>query len=101
MAGFKSPSQRKFLYAMDKDKQKGISPIGPTKSSPTTISTAWPSAQRTEPPAAYKLGNPSNTKFNPPVGSTIKPTSNPTIIGSSPSLPKAPRFAKTKKLFKK
>jgi hypothetical protein len=98
MSGFKNPNQRKFLFAQDKDKQKGINS---TKSNPNSISTAWPSSQRTEPPAAYKLGNPSAPKFHPPVSASIKPTSNPNIIPPLPPLAKMPKFGRTRKYLKK
>lgn len=96
---FKSGQQRKFLFALDQDKQKGGS-ISPQKSAPVSLPTARP-PQMTQPPQSFKLGNSSAPKFHPPIGASIKPTSNPSVIPSLPSLPKQPKFAKTKKFFKK
>lgn len=96
---FKSGQQRKFLYALDKDKQKGIGSPAPQtsmpaqKSAPMSIPTSRP-PQMTQPPHAFKLGAPAAPQFHPPVGSSIKPT-------SIPSLPGMPKFQKLKNYFKK
>lgn len=75
---------RKILF--EKDKQMGTTPPG--ISSPMTFQTKQPSEIHAQPP-----------KFHPStISNTIKPTSNPSII---PSLPTLPKFAKVKKYFKK
>lgn len=71
---FKSPAQRKFLFAMDKDKQKGI-PVN--KSSAKSFSV------------------PKLPSVN------MSPTVKPTNIPSLPALPKMDKFARVKKYFKK
>jgi len=92
MPGFKSPNQRKFLFAQDKSQQQGISPI---KSSPNSLSTARP-PQMTQPFQAFGLGMPSAPQYHPPVSPTIKPTAIPSL----PALPKIQKFARIRKMFK-
>ena len=86
---------RKLLY--EKDKQNNMGTIPPGTSAPRSIPTSRP-PQMSSPPQAFKLGAPSAPKFHPSVGGSIKPTSNPSVI---PSLPSLPKFAKVKKYFKK
>lgn len=90
--GFKNPNQRKAIFA--KDKQMGTVP--PQKSAPSTYSTLQP-PEMTQPSQSFKMGAPSAPKFKPPMGNTIKPTSNPGL----PALPKAPKFKKLRTYFKK
>lgn len=91
--GFKNPNQRKAIFAEDKQKGMGM-PV--QKSTPSTYSTLQ-SPQMTMPSQSFKMGAPSAPKFNPPVGNSIKPTSNPKL----PALPKSPKFGKLRNYFKK
>lgn len=90
---FKSPNQRKFLFAQDKDKQKGINP---SKSSPNSFPTSRP-PEMTKPFKAFSLGTLAAKEFKPSMPGNIKPTSNPSVI---PSLPGLPKFGKTKQYLK-
>lgn len=91
---FKSGQQRKFLFALGQDKQKGGIP--PNKSAPVSLPTSRP-PQMTQPPQSFKMGNFSAPKYHAPVSPTIKPTAAPSL----PALTKSPKFAKVKKYLKK
>lgn len=92
---FKSPGQRRFLFAMDKDKQKQGIPVN--KSVPNSLPTSRPQ-QMTQPPQVHNLGMQSSPPaYHPPVMGTIKPTAAPSL----PALPKMPKFGKVKKYLKK
>lgn len=90
--GFKNPSQRKAIFAQDKQ----LGAVPPQKSAPSTYSTLRP-PQMTAPPESFKLGVPSAPKFHPPMANSITPTSNPKL----PALPKSPKFGKLRNYFKK
>lgn len=91
---FKSGSQRRFLFAMDKDKQKGLNPIE-VKSNSNSISTKSPGTI-TQPYKAYSLGTLTPKKFHPPAPKSI----NPTAVPSLPALPKMAKFGRIKKYIK-
>lgn len=97
MSNFKSPGQRKFLFAMDKDKQKGINPIQ-NKSQANSISTTHP-PQIIKPPTTFNAGlsKPVQPYKFPSMGSSITPTAVPSL----PTLSKVPKFGRVKKFFKK
>lgn len=88
--GFKSDKIRKLLFAQDSDKAKGIPQ---NKSAPTS----FPTMNQPEIIKPMKHTNSGIPQFKPPVSKSIKPTSNPGII---PSLPTMPKFAKVKKYLK-
>lgn len=78
---FKSPAQRKFLFAAKDDKSKGLNPME-QKSQAKSIDLKQPQAP---------------LKTNP---FKIEKIKNPTAIPAIPALPKPARFAKIKKFFK-
>lgn len=92
--GFKDASQRKFLFAMDKDKQKGINPME-AKSNSMAIPTSA-TGQITQAPQTFKLGAPGVKQFHAPVPGSINPTSVPSL----PALPKMPHFGRVKQYLK-
>jgi hypothetical protein len=110
MAGFKSPGQRRFLFASYKDKQQGQDPmqVHSQKAPATGIPTSHP-PQMTQAPQAFALGTMGAPKFHPPVSGMIHPTANPNMHlpkpGSQnptaiPALPGMPRFGRTRKFLK-
>jgi hypothetical protein len=111
MSGFKSPGQRKFLFASDKDKTQGQDPlqVHAQKAPATTLPTSHPS-QMTQAPQSFALGTLGQApKFHPPGMGSIQPTSNPNMHlpkpGSPnptaiPALPGMPRFGRTRKFMK-
>lgn len=122
MPNFKSPNQRKFLFAADKDKMSGQNPqqvqsqksssmgmgVPAQKSAPIGLPTSHP-PQMSGAPHAFALGAMGAPQFHPPVSGMIHPTaapdlhlpkpgsSNPTSI---PALPGMPRFGRMRKYLK-
>lgn len=92
---FKSSKQRAFMFAMDKDKQKGINPME-AKSMPGKINTNRPS-EMIKPLDTHNLGLPKPVAPHSPNLGSIKPTTLPSL----PGLQKMPRFPKLKKYLKK
>lgn len=91
---FKSDKLRKMLFAQDQDKAQGI-PVN------KTIPNSFPTQNH---PEIIKPVQPINSgvpQFKPQIPKSIKPTANPNIIPSLPSMPKPAKFAKIKKYLKK
>ena len=82
---FKGPGQRKFFFAAQDDKKKGLNPMEQkTKANPIDLKQAQ---------APLKSPSLNVPKLN-------NPTANPKPIPALPGLPKPARFAKMKKYFK-
>ncbi len=85
---------RRFMFM--KDKQSGMS--GNAQSMPSNKSAAKSMSPGLSNPMGMHPGfsKPPGIKENLP-----NPTSNPTVIGQQPKLPKMAKFGKTKSYFKK
>lgn len=91
---FKSDKIRRMLFAQDSDKAKGIPS---NKSTPNSFPTQ-------NHPEIIKPVQPINSgipQFKPKMPKSIKPTSNPNVIPSLPSISKPAKFAKIKNYFLK
>jgi hypothetical protein len=102
MAGFKSPNQRRFIFASEKDKTLGQNSqqIPPQKSSPIGMPTSHP---------LQLPGMPQQQHFQSTIPAIIHPTANPSMHlpkpGSLnptavPALPGMPKFGRMKKYLK-
>lgn len=86
---FRNTNQRKFLFALDKDKQPSVSPLGAN-----TIPSPKPLVSN----PVQHLTQPSNIGQKlPGAGKIMKPTNIPSL----PTLSKMPKFGRVKQYFKK
>lgn len=101
MSNFKNPQQRRFLFARDRDAQKGQNPMA-NKAVPTSINTSLSHNQ------IHPVPQTANVGLNPimPQQATIPHMAvphqgpiQPTAVPSLPGLEKMPKFGRVKKLM--